>query len=228
VENLNYNQDYYAFTRIKTSQDFDNQVRIRLYKNKKLIDEQLNTVVPDSGLVTILYQLPTEKLTEDSYRLEIEAAGISEKRNFNIVWFRKPTYLYEYELAFRPMRYLFTETQYEEISDLPRADFKEWFEQYWSEQDPTPHTVFNELQAEFFQRVSESNRKFKRRNFEGWETDRGKIFILYGPPAKIENGRYSSHSLPYLVWEYDESLKFVFVDKRRNGEFFLVDTELKE
>ena len=34
--------------------------------------------------------------------------------------------------------------------------------------------------------------------------------------------------LPYLIWQYDENLKFLFVDKRRNGEFTLVETESKE
>ena len=103
-----------------------------------------------------------------------------------------------------------------------------WFKAFWKKRDPSPGTQFNELLDEFYARVSESNYKFRTRVQEGWETDRGRIFILYGPPPKVENGRYAIRSLPWLIWEYGDSLKFIFVDKKRNGEFILTETVQKD
>jgi GWxTD domain-containing protein len=82
------------------------------------------------------------------------------------------------------------------------------------------------LKTEYFRRVQRANEKFNLRYKEGWETDRGKILILYGEPDKIENRRYAADQKPHLVWIYEkQNLTFLFVDLDRDGEFTLVKDE---
>ena len=81
----------------------------------------------------------------------------------------------------------------------------------------------------FFKRVQEANKKFSLRHKEGWETDQGKILILYGDPDKIENRRYATDLKPHVIWKYQkQNLTFVFVDDKRDGEFRLLKEEDKE
>ncbi len=229
VTHLNYNTSYTAYARIKTdSGATTDSVRIRLFKDNVLFFKSSRSIDSARPTATILYTLPADTLTEGDYRLEFDTGKYVLKKHFSITWFKKPSYLYKYDLALRPMRYLLSEKEYDEANHLNEEQLAAWFKSYWKKRDPTPKTQFNELLDEFYARVSESNYKFKTRVQEGWETDRGRIFILYGPPLKIENGRYSIRSLPWLVWEYGDSLKFIFVDKKRNGEFILSETVQKD
>jgi len=227
-KNLDYNKTYYAFTRIKTDSSYANQVQIKLSREKQLMLETKLTIPAENSVLSVLYALPTDSLSEGDYKLDISAGNIRQKISFSVVWFKKPTYLYELDLALRPMRYLLSEQEFDSAKDMSSVQLATWFKSFWKDRDPSPQTLYNELLFEYYQRVNESNFKFRSRSKEGWETDRGKIFILFGPPKSIENGRYASHSLPYIIWQYADSLKFIFVDKKRNGEFNLTETVQKD
>ena len=225
---LDYNTPYMAYARIKTDSSSVDSVHIRLFKDQQLFLQNVQKINLGEAITTINYVLPKDTLTEGEYRLEFEAGGQVLKKHFTVVWFRKPSYLYKYDLALRPMRYLLSEEEYDKADDLNEEQLSAWFKAFWKKRDPSPGTQFNELLDEFYARVSESNYKFRTRAQEGWETDRGRIFVLYGPPPKVENGRYAIRSLPWLEWEYSDSLKFIFVDKKRNGEFILTETIQKD
>jgi GWxTD domain-containing protein len=219
-----FNKPVTAFAHIIADSTFNDTLTFQIVQKQNVLFKESFTAHADSGLITLRHPLPVERLREGTYRLEVFAGRQKLSRPFRVIWFQKPTYLYEYELAIRPMRYILPKAEYETIKALNHENLNEWFELYWKEKDPTPKTVFNELLFEFYQRVQEANRKFSTRNREGWETDRGRIYLLYGPPTTIENGRYTSQSNPYLVWKYANGQKFVFIDKNRNGEFTLMDT----
>lgn len=85
-----------------------------------------------------------------------------------------------------PIRYLATSDEskaYRQLEDDPsRARF---VERFWARRDPTPDTLINEYRQLFWERVKEANEKFTDSSAPGWKTDRGKIFILHGPPDEI-------------------------------------------
>ncbi len=213
-----------AFAHIIADSAYKDSLTFQIFQQHKLLHSEHFRSPADSDLITLHHPLPMDLLREGTYRLVVSAGKQKLSRPFRVIWFQKPTYLYEYELAIRPMRYILSENEFNTIKALNHKNLTEWFESYWKEHDPTPKTAFNELLFEFFQRVQEANRKFGTRNHEGWESDRGRIYLLYGPPLKIDNGRYTSQSNPYLVWEYSNGQKFIFIDKNRNGEFNLMDT----
>ncbi len=102
------------------------------------------------------------------------------------------------------------------------------FKQFWAALDPTPGTVENELMEEYYRRVAFSIEAFTVVQ-EGWKTDRGMIYILFGPPDEIQRGPFEINRKPYQVWEYYRIGKqFVFRDETGFGDYRLDQTFLDQ
>jgi GWxTD domain-containing protein len=56
---------------------------------------------------------------------------------------------------------------------------------FWDKRDPDPDTDANEFQEEYFRRIAYSNQRFLQ-GPPGWKTDRGRFYIYFGAPDKIE------------------------------------------
>jgi GWxTD domain-containing protein len=111
---------------------------------------------------------------------------------------------------------------------------------FWERRDPSPNTEENELREEFHRRRDYANAHFGK---EGWKTDRGRVYILHGPPDDIEQlpminvrfGNNAGRSLKALeLWIYSRpangtelpnifssynpgAVKFVFADLEGAG-----------
>ena len=123
------------------------------------------------------------------------------------------------------MKLILDEKTFKHAKSLSYNELAKWFKDYWKKRDPTPGTAYNELLAEFYNRVQTANKKYSNRHREGWETDRGRIYILYGQPKEIDDHRYAAETKPYQIWIYSDSLQFMFVDRNGDGEFELVNEE---
>lgn len=107
---------------------------------------------------------------------------------------------------------------------------------FWADRDPTPGTPRNELREQFYALIAEANRVCKdispRSTTPGWKSDRGRIFVKYGPPTDQLDGRTSGGSSPpYLVWRYlqGKDRYYIFADRTGLGEYKLVGTnDMKE
>jgi GWxTD domain-containing protein len=62
----------------------------------------------------------------------------------------------------------------------------QFIEAFWSRRNPTPDVFNNEFQVEHYRRIASVNAHFGAR-IPGWKTDRGRIYIVYGPPDKIDS-----------------------------------------
>ncbi|HEY6346689.1 MAG TPA: GWxTD domain-containing protein [Bryobacteraceae bacterium] len=61
-----------------------------------------------------------------------------------------------------------------------------FIEQFWQRRDPTPGTPENEFLEEHYRRIAYANENFASNSVPGWKTDRGMIYIKYGPPDERE------------------------------------------
>jgi GWxTD domain-containing protein len=68
-------------------------------------------------------------------------------------------------------------------SDEEREKF---IEQFWARRDPTPGTAKNEFKEEHYRRIAYANGRFAA-GVPGWKTDKGHVYILFGPPDEIES-----------------------------------------
>jgi GWxTD domain-containing protein len=117
------------------------------------------------------------------------------------------------------------------------AEREQFIEQFWLRRDPTPNTVENEFKEEHYRRIAYANEHFAA-DIPGWKTDRGRIYITYGPPDDISVG--SNYPPPagayhYQQWRYrfikgiGTNVVIQFVDATGSGEFRMtVDPSVKD
>jgi len=112
-------------------------------------------------------------------------------------------------------------------SDRERDIF---IEAFWKQRDPTPETNENELKKEHYRRINYANQMFGRAiATPSWKTDRGRIYIILGPPMNVQ--RFTSYTTiyPTEVWSYQQAPRgglppafhVVFFDKKGLGEYVL-------
>ena len=100
---------------------------------------------------------------------------------------------------------------------------------FWSARDEDPSTGVNETMQEYFDRVKYANRQFS--NFmqkEGWKTDMGRVWIMYGKPYEIERHPNEKDVKPYEIWFYSNiegGVIFVFGDLTGFGEYRLLHSD---
>lgn len=70
------------------------------------------------------------------------------------------------------------------ISDEAQAT--QFIDQFWATRDPNPGRPGNPLREAFDERTVEADRLFTEAGYRGRRTDRGTIFVVYGPPTKTE------------------------------------------
>ncbi|MGB7622288.1 MAG: GWxTD domain-containing protein, partial [Terriglobia bacterium] len=98
---------------------------------------------------------------------------------------------------------------------------------FWFRRDPTRDTLENEFRDEHYRRMVYANEKFTT-DVPGWKTDRGRIYILLGPPDQIES-KPTVGSVPE-VWRYhrvpvsppDKEVTVEFLDQSRDGNYRLI------
>ena len=118
-------------------------------------------------------------------------------------------------------------------TDAAREQF---VEQFWRRRDPTPDTVENEYREDYYRRLAYANEQFAA-GVPGWMTDRGHIYIKYGPPDERAQAQGSGTlgAVPYERWHYRSMGNFAtnvdleFVDAAGSGEFRLnLDPQIRE
>ena len=97
------------------------------------------------------------------------------------------------ESAFRKwldedVAYIITDAERKAFKQLRTDEEREKFiEQFWLRRDPTPGTPENEFKEEHYRRIAFANEHFSPPSgLPGWKTDRGRIYITFGPPDEIE------------------------------------------
>ena len=134
------------------------------------------------------------------------------------------------DTLYGPLVYLMTSDEMGIYSTLTVQGKRDFLRRFWAKRDPTPGTAVNELQVDFYSRIKEANRRFREggaAEIPGWRTDRGRIFIKYGPPQEVMQRPQAGNTLPYEVWKYtrNRALKYVFLDQTQFGNYALIWTD---
>ncbi|MCF7802785.1 MAG: GWxTD domain-containing protein [Candidatus Marinimicrobia bacterium] len=102
--------------------------------------------------------------------------------------------------------------------------------EFWEVRDPDQTTDVNELRIEYMRRLETTNERFGGVQTPGYETDRGRVFLVYGEPDEIERNPVSVDVKPYETWYYhslEGGSQFVFVDKTGFGTYELVHSTVR-
>jgi GWxTD domain-containing protein len=120
------------------------------------------------------------------------------------------------------VRYIITKDETRYFRHLPDSKRQEFIRLFWDIRDPIPGTVENEFKLEYFKRIEEANLKFTAAR-EGWLTDRGKTYVMLGPPryvADYPTGVLGERSFtrPFVVWHYAEVF-LLFEQNKNDGDY---------
>jgi GWxTD domain-containing protein len=138
------------------------------------------------------------------------------------------------------VRWIITPEEESAFKQLSNDEERDAFiEQFWLRRDPTPDTPENEFKEEHYRRIAYANEHFAA-GIPGWKTDRGRIYIVYGPPDQIEShaggGTYErpmeegggeTSTYPFEDWRYryiegiGQEVNLEFVDPCMCGDFHL-------
>lgn len=124
-----------------------------------------------------------------------------------------------------PMRYVMDNKAWQALKDADPEERTKIFNAFWAARQPllTNKPDENPLLAEFFIRVQESNLRFRWASIEGWKSDRGRVFIIYGDPDNVQRQRSTRSNAIYETWTYAEiGRQFVFYDINNDGDFRLI------
>lgn len=127
--------------------------------------------------------------------------------------------------AVEEIKYLLSDSEWRSIGALNKDGQKQFLIRFWRERDSNPETPVNEFRNIFISRKNYCNEKFGVLDKEGWKTDRGRVYILYGRPDDIEYHTHDLDTRPYEIWHYDSlegGVIFVFVDRNGYGDYRLM------
>jgi GWxTD domain-containing protein len=140
----------------------------------------------------------------------------------------------------RDVVYIITPEEKQVFSNLATPEEKEQLiEQFWFRRDPDPRTAVNEFKEEHYRRIAFANERYTSGS-PGWITDRGRVYIIHGPPDEIEShpsgGPYQrpmhegggrAQTYPFELWRYrhieglGSDIILEFVDPTMSGQYRL-------
>jgi len=166
------------------------------------------------------------------YELVVQARGkggrATVKSRFAVQWGTLSLHETNIDLAIEQLRYVARKKDIDAMLAATPSEREMLFEDFWRRRDPTPGTERNELREEFFRRVDFANRQFTvlLSERDGWQTDRGRIYIIYGPPTEVEREPTQLDNPAYEIWYYRHlNRRFVFADRTGTGDYQLVRSE---
>jgi len=174
------------------------------------------------GNVVIEYNF--HQLQRGNYRLEV-SSGEGEDQIYKAIEFgiKSPNYpsIKTPEELAQPLAYLMSEKEYEELMSIEDpTKMKNAIDRFWLSNVRNSNKA-REVISLFYERVEEANKQFS--NFkEGWKTDTGMMYILFGPPMYVNS--YTNQ----MVWSYsynreDPESNFIFDRPKLKTKFYPFD-----
>jgi GWxTD domain-containing protein len=116
---------------------------------------------------------------------------------------------------------------------------EQFIEQFWLRRNPDPDSPENTFKEEHYRRIAYTNEHYAS-GIPGWKTDRGRIYIMWGPPDEVDSnpsgGSYErpadegggeTSTYPFEDWRYrylegiGNNVEIEFVDPTMTGEYHL-------
>jgi GWxTD domain-containing protein len=196
------------------------KIRKDVVKDKS---QQFLKITPPSTLETATYTLrliALRPLAGEEYS-RADYIGLSE-RTLNFERTISGTVLNNLDKSIRQLRYVADQSDMDFIeAGATAGERSQRFEEFWRKLDPTPNTPRNEAFEDYYARIEYANKMY-RSYTEGWLTDMGMVYIIFGPPMNAERQQVRSDGREAIRWTYQNSRQFVFVDNTGFNDFRLV------
>lgn len=213
------------------SEQFDLEASYRLSAGTRVASRRFNRTIP-IGRSQQWVRLESMALPRGPYTIELKARPAddtmrtvaSAERNIRLEGGADGVPMVEDELdeKITQLRYVGRQIDIDMLRSTENfGERRKRYGEFWQKLDPTPGTGANEAMAEYFERIDYSNRTF-RSYAAGWLTDKGRVYIIYGPPDRVETDPFRTDGRATETWHYyRRSLSLRFFDESGFGDFRL-------
>jgi GWxTD domain-containing protein len=138
------------------------------------------------------------------------------------------------------VRWIITDNERKAFMQLSNNEERDqYIEAFWQRRNPNPDSEDNEFKDEHYRRIEYANEHFPAGK-PGWMTDRGRIYIVYGPADEIdshpsggtyerpmEEGGGETSTFPFEDWRYryiegiGQEVIIEFVDSCMCGDYHM-------
>ena len=216
----------------------DNAGQIRMeksYKRKRGYEStveygQFNITKLESGLYTLIFAVIDSAsdysvYTRSNFYINNPDVILVSEKDHEVTFSESEFFnLPEDELnkKFEPVIYIASKNEMDVYKRLDTADSKRKFLfEFWREEQRRG------LKDEYYERVDMANDLYAYSNRDGWQSDRGRIYVMYGEPDRILKKPHNPHDIPYEVWYYynlEGGVRFLFGDETGFGDYLLMNS----
>ncbi len=224
--NIGTIENFYIFSEIQNNTD---EVVTKVFrivsvddKEKVMFDTTISVNIK-KGKNPVIVKMDAADYSIGSYTLKIfEGSKVLTETNFVYRWGDVPITVKDLDEAVSQLQYIATTKELDYINDAANNEEKlKRFVRFWKSIDPSPRTPKNEIMIEYYNRIKIANERYSHYT-EGWKTDMGMVFIIYGNPSVIDRHPFESDSKPYEIWTYyDINRQYIFVDYTGFGDYRL-------
>ena len=189
------------------------------FLNMKAIESESSFAV--SGRKKLRVYKPSK---EDSGRAISKLPDIDEV----FVSFTKQQLLDEFKQAV----YLSNTNEKKVFENLENVQaMKKFLTEFWRLRDKQGNVPLGSNRREYMKRMAYVNAKFSSMGRKGWQTDRGRVYLIYGEPDEYERHTSSMDTQPYVIWSYhnlEGGAIFVFADRSGFGDYELLHSTYRK
>jgi GWxTD domain-containing protein len=139
----------------------------------------------------------------------------------------------EYTLddVFEKARYITDSKDRRTFKKLKDIDEKRrWLFDFWDRKNPVEGISPLVFYREYMRRIRYADEEFAGFNLDGWKSDRGRVYIMYGDPSYRHRFPNQSNMRPYEEWHYDNlqgGVMFIFGDLNQTKEYRLIHSDMR-
>ena len=199
-------------------------------KDSKILYERSVKQSMNEGKTQVFYTISDSTLLSlGNYILTVRLKDADENilastsKTFYSRWVGLPATVDNIDKAIKQLIYIANPNEIEYMENGKDEEEKtKRFAEYWKIKDPSPGNEENEVFQEYYGRVNFANEQFSHYR-EGWQSDRGMVFIILGPPNNVDRHPFEYDSKPYEIWQYYEiNRNFTFLDETGFGDYRLI------
>jgi GWxTD domain-containing protein len=232
----------------------DNKLRVDQYvinsrgqvvnQKSKKISRSLNSRVEVGTIMA--YKLPTDTYTLILSLIDsVSSYGVSSSKKF-FVYNPSVEYVDTFQVKesnfvtgmfgvmseeelddfFKKSKYISSEAEIDKYESLSAEGAKRKFlTEFWDARDTDLNDGKNQDLVNYLNRIELSNERYKAMGKEGWRTDRGRVYLIYGEPSEIDRYPNQTDTRPYEVWSYQDlegGVIFIFGDLTGFSDYMLI------
>ena len=110
-------------------------------------------------------------------------------------------------------------------------DRRRFLARFWADRDEDGVPGVNQARRQFYERLRFVENRFSEFGREPYRTDRGRVYLTYGPPTEIARRIFEADAYPHEIWYYNDipgegRSVFVFVDRYSSNQFDLLHSDV--